>query len=56
MKLPQALQARWDEVSAREQRLVLAALALLLVAAFWWLGVAPALGSLRSGGSAWPRH
>ena len=41
------LQARWRQVSPREQRAVLAAAAVLLLAALWWLGVAPALTALR---------
>ena len=48
MKLPAALQARWDAMSPREQPLVLAALVLVGVAALWWLGLAPALASLRA--------
>lgn len=48
MKLRQRLQARWNEVSRREQRLLLAALALILGALLWWLGLAPALATLRS--------
>lgn len=42
------LQARWGAVSRREQRLLLAALALLLAAVLWWVGLAPALATLRS--------
>ena len=41
------LQARWRKVSPREQRAVLAGAAVLLLAALWWLGVAPALNTLR---------
>jgi general secretion pathway protein M len=41
------LQARWRQVSPREQRAVLAGAAVLLLAALWWLGVAPALNTLR---------
>ena len=47
------LQARWRQVSPREQRAVLAAAVVLLLAALWWLGVAPALNTLRS---AEPQH
>ena len=47
MTLPPSLQARWESVSRREQRLVLAALALVLVALLWGLGLAPALRTLR---------
>lgn len=48
MKLPSPLAARWQTVSGRERQLVLAALALLLLALVWWVGVAPALATLRS--------
>lgn len=48
MTLPPLLQARWNAMAQREQRLVLAALALLLAALLWWLGLAPALASLRA--------
>ncbi|MDD5334639.1 MAG: type II secretion system protein GspM [Rhodoferax sp.] len=48
MKLPPFLAARWQGVSSRERQLVLAGLALLLLALVWWLGVAPALATLRS--------
>lgn len=48
MKLPSALAARWQTVSGRERQLVVAGLALLLLALLWWVGVAPALATLRS--------
>ncbi len=48
MKLPARLQTFWDDVSPREQRLVLAAVALLLAALLWWVGLAPALSTLRA--------
>lgn len=48
MKLPPFLAARWQGASARERQLVPAALALLLLALVWWVGVAPALTTLRS--------
>lgn len=48
MKLPALLQVRWNSLPRREQRLVLVALALLLVALLWWVGLAPALATLRS--------
>ncbi|MEI6760597.1 MAG: type II secretion system protein GspM [Betaproteobacteria bacterium] len=41
------LQARWGELSRRERGAVRAAAALLLLAALWWLGMAPALNTLR---------
>lgn len=43
-----SLQARWHGTSNREQRLLLAALALLLTALLWWVGLAPALTTLRA--------
>ncbi len=48
MKLPPHLQDRWRNLSRREQQLLLAALALVLVALLWWVGIAPALSTLRS--------
>lgn len=48
MKLPPLLATRWQGASARERQLVLAALALVLLALVWWVGVAPALTTLRS--------
>ncbi|WP_296445120.1 type II secretion system protein GspM [Rhodoferax sp. UBA5149] len=42
------LQARWRLVSRREQRLLLAALALVLAAVLWWLALAPALATLKA--------
>ncbi|HAU56565.1 MAG TPA: general secretion pathway protein GspM [Comamonadaceae bacterium] len=48
-----ALGERWQSMAQREQRLVLAAGALVLLALLWWLALAPALQTLRSAG---PRH
>ncbi|MDO9195422.1 type II secretion system protein GspM [Rhodoferax sp.] len=48
MKLPPLLQARWNGISRREQHLMLAALALMLAALLWWVGLAPALATLRA--------
>ena len=48
MKLPQNLHARWRNIARREQQLLLAALVLVLAALLWWIGVAPALATLRS--------
>ena len=48
MKLLALIQVRWHSISRREQQLVLAALALLLAALLWWVGLAPALATLRS--------
>lgn len=45
--LPQ-FQAWWRGVLPREQRLLLAALALVSGALLWWVGLAPALATLRS--------
>lgn len=42
------LKARWQTVSSREQRLLLAALALVSLALLWLLAVAPALGVLNA--------
>lgn len=47
MSLPM-VRARWSQTSAREQRLVMAAIALLLGALLWWVALAPALRTLRS--------
>lgn len=48
MKLPPRLQAQWLQSSRREQQLVLGALALLMLAMLWWVGLAPALSTLRN--------
>jgi len=48
MNMPPELQARWDQIARREQQLLLAALALVLVAVLWWVALAPALATLRS--------
>lgn len=48
MTLPPLLQARWNSLARREQQLLLGALALVLAALLWWVGVAPALTTLRS--------
>lgn len=48
MRLPVALQARWDGLAAREKRLVLGAAALIAVALVWWVAIGPALKTLRS--------
>jgi general secretion pathway protein M len=48
MSLFAPLQSHWKTISAREQRLLLAALALLVGAALWWIALAPALATLRS--------
>ena len=48
MSMQMILRQRWQTVSPREQRLVVAALLLVLVALLWWLAIAPALATLRS--------
>jgi general secretion pathway protein M len=47
MKLPETLMQRWQGATRREQRYLRAALALVLLALLWWVGVAPALSTLR---------
>ncbi len=48
MTLSATLQARWKGVSRREQRLLVAAAALVALALLWWIGLAPPLAALRS--------
>jgi len=48
MKLLSELQARWRLVGRREQRLLLAALALVLLTLLWSLALAPALATLKA--------
>lgn len=48
MKLLSALQARWRLLAHREQRLLLAALALVVLALLWALALAPALATLKA--------
>jgi general secretion pathway protein M len=48
MKMLTVLQAHWRATSAREQRWLLAALALVLGASVWWLALAPAWATWRS--------
>lgn len=47
MTLLPMIRARWSQISAREQRLVLAAAVLVLGALLWWVTLAPALHTLR---------
>lgn len=42
------ISERWAQLADRERRLVVIAITLVAVAALWWLGLAPALTSLRS--------
>jgi general secretion pathway protein M len=44
-------RAWWSGLGAREQRLVLAVAALAAVALLWWIGLAPALGTLSAAGA-----
>lgn len=44
----QALAARWEALAPRERLMVAAALALVLLAIFWWVLVGPALATLRN--------
>jgi general secretion pathway protein M len=48
MNVRAQFQAWWRAVSPREQRLVLAALGLVSAALLWWVGLAPALATLRA--------
>jgi general secretion pathway protein M len=52
MKWLDVIEARrkawWSELDVREQRMILAAGTLVLVALFWWVGLAPALRTLSS--------
>ena len=48
MKLLSDLQARWRLVARREQRLLLAALALVALALLWAVALAPALATLKA--------
>ena len=41
------LRARWTQLDSRERTLVLAALSVVGVALLWWVGISPALGTLR---------
>ena len=44
----QQLRARWAGLAAREQLLVAAATALVLLALLWWIALAPAITTLRN--------
>jgi len=48
MKPATVLQDRWHALPGREQNLLLAALALVLVALLWWLALSPALATLKT--------
>ena len=48
MKLPASIRPHWDSLAPRERRSVQAALALVTVALLWWLGIGPALHTLRA--------
>lgn len=47
MKLPASIRPHWESLAPRERRGVQAALALVAVALLWWLGIGPALRTLR---------
>lgn len=47
MRLPPAVQARWEILAAREKTLVLAACALVALALCWWVIIGPAVQTLR---------
>ncbi|MCJ0764936.1 type II secretion system protein GspM [Variovorax terrae] len=53
MKLPPAVQARWNALAVREKSLLLGAAALVAAALLWWLALAPALRTL---GAAEAQH
>nr|WP_255429304.1 type II secretion system protein GspM [Ramlibacter albus] len=42
------MRARWDMLAAREKLLVAAAAGLVGIALVWWIGIAPALATLRA--------
>lgn len=48
MNLRTLLSQRWQTYSGRERQLVVIATLLVLAAALWWIGLAPALATLRS--------
>ena len=50
MKITDALaplRARWTQLNSRERMLVFAALSVVGVALLWWVGISPALNTLR---------
>lgn len=50
MKITDALaplRARWTQLDSRERMLVFAALSVVGVALLWWVGISPALNTLR---------
>ena len=50
MKIADALaplRARWTQLDRRERMLVFAALSVVTVALLWWVGISPALNTLR---------
>lgn len=42
------MRNRWAGLAPREQALVAGAAAVVLLALLWWIGIAPALGTLRA--------
>ena len=47
-------QARWQQLSPRERRLTCVAAVLLAVAVVWWVGLRPAIHTLRQARTQWP--
>jgi general secretion pathway protein M len=47
-KYLEMLRARWEGLAPREQLMVAAALALVVLALVWWILLGPAIGTLRS--------
>lgn len=48
MKLPASIRPHWDSLAPRERRSVQLAFALVAVSLLWWVGVGPALHTLRA--------
>ena len=51
MKNQTALQVRWRAMAPREQSLVLAACAMVVLALLWWVAISPATATLRTAAS-----
>jgi general secretion pathway protein M len=49
------LLARWNAFAPRERNLVAAAVALIMLALLWWVGISPALAKLRTAREAAPQ-
>ena len=50
MRLPPALQARWDSLAPREKLLVIGASVLVALALMWWVVIGPAVKTLSNAG------